>query len=138
MLTVVVRELSKAPVCFLFDCCIFIVRFKSLNCYSSAKTRIQLVKSYQINESFLLNNPLCITAPFVSFDCYFDAFSVSRAPSLSIELTALLFSSLKLNLKLHLNRILNFSIMFSHHVSVRDITVPTLWTYKSMQVPFNV
>ena len=47
-----VRELSQAPVCFLFDCCVFIVRFTSLSCYSSAKTRIRPVKSYQINESF--------------------------------------------------------------------------------------
>ena len=52
VLTVVVRELSKATVCFLFDCCIFIVRFMSLSCDSSVKTRIQPVKSYQINKSF--------------------------------------------------------------------------------------
>ena len=52
VLAVVVRELSQAPVCFLFDCCIFIARFMSLSCYSSAKTRIQLLKSYQIYESF--------------------------------------------------------------------------------------
>ena len=30
----------------------FIARFVSLSCYSSAKTRIRPVKSYQINESF--------------------------------------------------------------------------------------
>ena len=48
-----VRELSQAPVCFLFDCCVFIARFAlSLSCYSSVKTRIQPVKSYLINESF--------------------------------------------------------------------------------------
>ena len=47
-----VRGLSKHQSAFLFDCCIFIVRFASLSCYSSAKTRIRLVKSYQINESF--------------------------------------------------------------------------------------
>ena len=47
-----VRELSKHQCCFLFDCCIVIARFTSLSCYSSAKTRIQPVKSYQINESF--------------------------------------------------------------------------------------
>ena len=27
---------------------------------------------------------------------------------------------------------------FSHHVSVRDITVLTLWTCNGVQVPFNV
>ena len=52
VLAVVVRELSQAPVCFLFDCCVFIVRFASLSCYSSSKTRIRPVKLYQINKSF--------------------------------------------------------------------------------------
>ena len=47
-----VRGLSKHQSGFLFDCCVFIARFASLSCYSSAKTRIRLVKSYQINESF--------------------------------------------------------------------------------------
>ena len=47
-----VRGLSKHQSAFLFDCCVFIARFASLSCYSSAKTRIQPVKSYQINESF--------------------------------------------------------------------------------------
>ena len=46
-----VRELSKHQSAFLFDCCIFIARFTSLSCYSSAKTRIRPVKSYQINKS---------------------------------------------------------------------------------------
>ena len=47
-----VRGLSKHQSAFLFDCCIFIARFASSSCYSSAKTRIRWVKSYQINESF--------------------------------------------------------------------------------------
>ena len=47
-----VRGLSKHQSAFLFDCCVFIVRFMSLSCYSSAKTRIRAVKLYQINESF--------------------------------------------------------------------------------------
>ena len=47
-----VRELSKHQGAFLFDCCVFIARFVSLSCYSSTKTRIRPVKSYQINESF--------------------------------------------------------------------------------------
>ena len=47
-----VRGLSKHQSAFLFDCCVLIARFTSLSCYSSVKTRIQLVKSYQINESF--------------------------------------------------------------------------------------
>ena len=52
MLAVVVRGLSKHQSAFLFDCCIFIARFASSSCYSSAKTRIRPVKLYQINESF--------------------------------------------------------------------------------------
>ena len=47
-----VRGLSKHQSAFLFDCCVFIARFASLSCCSSAKTRIRPVKSYQINESF--------------------------------------------------------------------------------------
>ena len=47
-----VRGLSMHQSAFLFDCCVFIVRFASLSFYSSAKTRIRPVKSYQINESF--------------------------------------------------------------------------------------
>ena len=52
MLAVVVRGLSKHQSAFLFDCSIFIARFASSSCYSSAKTRIRPVKLYQINESF--------------------------------------------------------------------------------------
>ena len=47
-----VRGLSKHQSAFLFDFCVFIARFASLSCYSSAKTRIRPVKSYQINKSF--------------------------------------------------------------------------------------
>ena len=47
-----VRGLSKHQSAFLFDCCVYIARFASLSCYSSAKTRIRPVKLYQINESF--------------------------------------------------------------------------------------
>ena len=43
-----VRELSKHQGAFLFDCCVFIVRFASSSYYSSAKTRIRPVKSYHL------------------------------------------------------------------------------------------
>ena len=43
-----VRELSKHQGAFLFDCCVFIARFASSSCYSSAKTRIRPVKSYHL------------------------------------------------------------------------------------------
>ena len=47
-----VRELSKHQSASCLIVAFVIARFASLSCYSSAKTRIQLVKSYQINESF--------------------------------------------------------------------------------------
>ena len=48
------------------------------------------------------------------------------------------FLSLNPNPNLHLNRIFDFSIVFSNRISVRDITVLTLWTCKSVQVLFNL
>ena len=47
-----VRELSKHQSASCLIVSFVIVRFVSLSCYSSAKTRIQPVKSYQINKSF--------------------------------------------------------------------------------------
>ena len=71
-----VRGLSKHQSAFLFDCCVFIARFASLSCYSSAKTRIRLVKSYQINESFcsitrcaLLRIVYCFIVVLTHFRC---------------------------------------------------------------------
>ena len=46
------RELSKHQSAFYLIFAFVIAWFMSLSCYSSAKTRIQLVKSYQISESF--------------------------------------------------------------------------------------
>ena len=47
-----VRELSQHQSAFCLIVVFVIARVTSLSCYSSAKTRIQLVKSYQINKSF--------------------------------------------------------------------------------------
>ena len=47
-----VRGLSKHQSASCLIVAFVIVRFVSLSCYSSAKTRIRLVKLYQINESF--------------------------------------------------------------------------------------
>ena len=47
-----VRELSKHQSASCLIVVFVIARFASLSCYSSAKTRIRLVKLYQINESF--------------------------------------------------------------------------------------
>ena len=52
MLAVVVRELSKHQSASCLIVAFVIVRFASLSCYSSVKTRIRLVRMYQINESF--------------------------------------------------------------------------------------
>ena len=131
-----VRELSKHQCCFLFDCCVVIARFASLSCYSSAKTRIQPVKSYQINKSFcsitrcaLLHIVYCLIAVSTRFWC----------PELQVRLlSSPLTEILSLNPNPHLNCIFDFSIAFSHCISVRDITVLTFWTCKSVQVPFNV
>ena len=131
-----VRELSKHQSASCLIVVFVMVRFTSLSCYSSVKTRIQLVKSYQINESFWLNNPLCIAAPCVSFDCHFDTFSVSRAPNSPIEFTTILIFKPEPEPAFELH--FRFSIAFSHRVSVRNITVLTLQTCKSMQVPFNI
>ena len=52
MLAVVVRELLKHQSASCLIVVFVIARFASLSCYSSVKTRIWLVKLYQINESF--------------------------------------------------------------------------------------
>ena len=81
MLAVVVRGLSKHQSAFLFDCCVFIARFVSLCCYSSAKTRIRPVKSYQINESFCSITRcalLCIVYRFIVVSTHF------RCPELQV------------------------------------------------------
>ena len=133
-----VRQLSQAPECFLLDCCIFIGGFMLLNCYSSSKTRIYLVKSYQINKSFcsitrcaLLHLVYHLIAISMCFWCL----------ELQVCLLSLLCSSFSrpnLNLNRHLNRIFSFSIVVCLRISVCNITVLTFQTCKSMQVPFNV
>ena len=120
-----VRELSKHQSDFLFlIVCFVIARFASLSCYFSAKTRIRPVKSYQINES--LSSITCCALLCI----------VYRLIAVSTRFRCPEFSSPNPNP--HLNRIFDFSIVFSHRVSVGDITVLTLWTCKSVQIPFNV
>ena len=96
-----VRELLKHQSVYCLIVAFVIARFMSLSCYSSAKTRIQPVKSYQINESFLLNNPLCIAVPCVLFNCCFEAFSMSGAPSLPVEFAMLLLIRPEPTFELH-------------------------------------
>ena len=133
-----VRELSKNQCCVLFDCCVVIARFALLSCYSSAKTRIQQVKSYQINESFcsithcaLLRIVYCLIAVSTHFWCLdlqvhplslpcYSVFEPEPEPKPAFESHFRFF-----------NR-------FSHRISVHDITVLTLRTCLSVQVPFNL
>ena len=144
-----VRELSKHQGAFLFDCCVFIARFASSSCYSSAKTRIQPIKSYQINESFcsiarcaLLCIVYCFIVVSTRFRCpelqvrplsspRYRAFELEPEPEPAFESDFRFF-----------NRVFpwrfDFSIAFSHRVSVRVITVLTLRTCNCVQVPFNV
>ena len=115
-----VRELSKAPECFLFDCCILIARFTLSSCYSSANTRIRLVKTYQINESFCstshcasLSLVYCLIAVLTCLHCL-------EHRSLPFEFTVLLLSlNLNLNLNRHLDRL--FSIAFSFCIFVCNL-----------------
>ena len=76
MLAVVVRKLSKHQSVSSLIVVFVIARFASLSCYSSAKTRIQPVKSYQINECFcsitpcvLLHLVYCLIAFSTCFCC---------------------------------------------------------------------
>ena len=145
-----VRELSEHQGAFLFDCCVFIARFASSSCYSSAKTRIRLVKSYQINESFcsitccaLLRIVYHIIVVLTRFRCLelqvrplslprYRAFQLEPEPEPAFELHFFQFFN-----RVFLSHF-DFSIAFSHHVSVRDITVLTPRTCNCVQVPFNV
>ena len=77
-----VRGLSKHQSAFLFDCCVVIARFASLSCYSSAKTRIRPVKSYQINKSLCSITHcalLCIVYRFIVVSTRF------RCPELQVR-----------------------------------------------------
>ena len=144
-----VRELSKHQGAFLFDCCVFIARFASSSCYSSAKTRIRPVKSYQINESFCSITRCALLRIVYRFIVVSTRF---RCPELQIRpLRSPRYRAFELEPKpepafeSHLrffNRVFpsrfEFSIAFSHRVSVLDITVLTLRTCNCVQVPFNV
>ena len=121
-----VRELSKHQSAFLFDCCVFIARFASSSCYSSAKTRIRLVKSYQINESFcsitccaLLRIEYHFIVVSTRFRCpELQVCALSSPRSRDFEPEPEPGPAFELHFR--------FSIAFSHRVSVCDITVLTI------------
>ena len=133
-----VRGLSKHQSAFLFDCCVFIARFASLSCYSSAKTRIRPVKSYQINESFCSITHcvlLRIVYRFIVVSTRFQCPEIQVSPLSSPHYRVF---ELEPEPEPAFESHFRFSIAFSHLVSVRDITVLTLRTCNSVQVPFNV
>ena len=144
-----VRELSKHQSAFLFDCCVFIARFASSSCYSSAKTRIRPVKSYQINESFCSITRcalLRIVYRFIVVSTHFRCPELqvrplssprSRAFELEPEPEPAFESHFRFFNRVFPSRF-DFSIAFSHRVSVHNITVLTLRTCNCVQVPFNV
>ena len=81
-----VRELSKHQCASCLIVAFVIARFASLSCYSSAKTRIRPVKSYQINESF------CSITPCASLHLVYCLIVVSthfRCPELQVRLLSL-------------------------------------------------
>ena len=144
-----VRELSKHQGAFLFDCCVFIVRFASSSCYSSANTRIRPVKSYQINESFcsitrcaLLRIEYCFIVVSTRFRCpELQVRPLSSPRSRDFEPEPEPEPAFESHFRFF-NRVFpsrfDFSIAFSHRVSVRDIAVLTLRTCNCVQVPLNV
>ena len=129
-----VRELSKHQGAFLSDCCVFIARFASSSCYSSAKTRIRPVKSYQINESFcsitrcaLLRIVYCFIVVSTRFRCpELQVRPLSSPRYRDFELEPEPEPAFESHFRFFFNRVSIFSIAFSHRVSVRDITVLTL------------
>ena len=83
VLAVVVRELSKHQSASCLIVAFVIARFASLSCYSSAKTRIQLVKSYQINESFCSINhcaSLHLVYPLIAVSTRFQCLELQVFP----------------------------------------------------------
>ena len=133
-----VRGLSKYQSAFLFDCCVFIARFASLSYYSSAKTRIRPVKSYQINESFCSITRCALLRIVYRFIVVSTRF---RCPELQVRpLSSPRYRDFELEPEPEpaFESHFRFSITFSHRVSVRDITVLTLRTCNCVQVPFNV
>ena len=76
-----VRELSKHQSASCLIVAFVIARFASLSCYSSVKTRIRLVKLYQINKSF------CSITHCASLRLVYRLISVSthfRCPELQV------------------------------------------------------
>ena len=83
MLAVVVRELLKHQSVSCLIVAFAIARFTSLSCYSLVKTMIQLVKSYQINESFCSITrcvSLCLVYRLIAVSTRFQCLELQVCP----------------------------------------------------------
>ena len=134
-----VRGLSKHQRAFLFDCCVFIERFTSLSCYSKVKTRIQLVKSYQINESFCSITRSALLRIVYRFIVVLTHF---WCPELQVHpLSSPRYQDFELEpepepaFESHFRF---FNRVFPSCFCTRYISVLTLQTCNRVQVPFNV
>ena len=133
-----VRELSEHQGAFLFDCCVLIARFASSSCYSSAKTRIRPVKSYQINESFCSITRCALLRIVYRFIVVSTRF---RCPELQVRPLSLpRYRAFELpNQNPHLNRIFDFSIAFSLRVSNFQSRFPIAFLYAILlYLPFGL
>ena len=138
VLVVVVGDLSQAPVCFLFDCCIFIVRFALLSCYSSVRTRLQLVKLHQVNESFC-SITHCVSHHIVC--CLIAVSTCLHCLELSVcplSLPRCFYFESDHELEPTPESHFIFFDHFSHRIFLHDFTVVTLRSCKYMPVPFNI
>ena len=124
-----VRELSKHQGAFLFDCCVFIARFATSSCYSSAKTRIRPVKSYQINESFCSITRCALLRIVYRFIVVSMCFRCPELPVCLWVRHATVISSSNPNPNPHLNRTFDFSIAFSLRVSIFQSHFPIAFLY---------
>ena len=98
------------------------------------------MKSYQINESFCSITSCALLRIVYRFIVVSMRF---RCPELQVRpLSSPRYRDFELEPELEPEPAFpsrfDFSIAFSHRVSVRDITVLTLRTYNCVQVPFNV
>ena len=115
-----VRELSKHQSVSCLIVAFVIARFTLLSCYSSEKTRIQPVKSYQINKSFcsisccaLLCLVYCLIAVSTRFWCL-------ELQVCLLSLPHYYFFSPYLNPNPHLNHIFRFfNCVFPSHFCTR-------------------
>ena len=132
-----VRELSEHQGAFLFDCCVFIARFASSSCYSSAKTRIRPVKSYQINKSFCSITRCALLRIVYRFIVVSTRF---RCPELQVRpLSSPRYRDFELEPEPTFESHFAFSIAFSLRVSIFPSHFPIAFLYAILlYLPFRL